>query len=144
MDEALHGLIAETEPALYSVIDAASTAHGKSMKSYLIMMAARLLEMRRVLKDTGSLYVHCDDIVVHYLKLTCDAVFRTGRFRNHIVWRRATAHNDSKRYGRNLDHILFYTNSDNWTWNGAAIATPKSTEEIKKAYPAQYPALEWL
>ena len=135
VDEALHGLIAETEPALYSVIDASSTAHGKGMKSYLIMMAARLLEMRRVLKDTGSLYLHCDDVVVHYLKLTSDAVFGRANFRNHIVWRRATAHNDSKRYGRNLDHILFYTSGPSWTWNGDAISTPKSAEETKKAYP---------
>ena len=60
VDEAWHGEIADREPTLYAIIDAAGLSHGKGMKSYLIMMAVRLLEMRRVLKPTGSLYLHCD------------------------------------------------------------------------------------
>ena len=60
VDIAWHGEIAEQNPAVYSIIDAAGVAHGKGMKSYLIMMAVRLIEMRRLLKDTGSLYLHCD------------------------------------------------------------------------------------
>ena len=60
VDVAWHGEIAEQNPAVYSIIDAAGAAHGKSMKSYLIMMAVRLLEMRRLLKPTGSIYLHCD------------------------------------------------------------------------------------
>ena len=70
-----HQGLKENHPGLYAVIDAAGTAHSKGMKSYLIMMAVRLLELRRVLKDTGSLYLHCDPTASHYLKLTCDAVF---------------------------------------------------------------------
>ncbi|MCE2484799.1 MAG: hypothetical protein J4F42_04765 [Desulfurellaceae bacterium] len=58
VDEAWHGEIADKEPALYAIIDAAGLSHGKSMKSYLIMMAVRLLEMRRLLKPTGSMYLH--------------------------------------------------------------------------------------
>lgn len=80
VDEAWHGLIAEQEPALYRIIDAAGLAHGKGMKSYLIMMAARLLEMRRVLKANGSLYVHCDPTASHYLKSLLDAIFGGGNF----------------------------------------------------------------
>ena len=68
VDLAWHGEIAEQNPAVYSVIDAAGVAHGKGMKSYLIMMAVRLLEMHRVLKPTGSLYLHCDPTASHYLR----------------------------------------------------------------------------
>ena len=78
VDLAWHGEIAESEPALYSIIDAAGLSHGKGMKSYLIMMAVRLLEMRRVLKTTGNIYLHCDDTASHYLKIVMDAVF--GKF----------------------------------------------------------------
>lgn len=75
VDEAWHGEIAEKEPPVYAIIDAAGLSHGKSMKSYLIMMAVRLLEMRRILKPTGSLYLHCDPTAGHYLKMTVDCIF---------------------------------------------------------------------
>jgi len=103
-----HGELAERNPAAYAVIDAARQTHGKSMMSYLIMMAVRLMEMRRILKATGSIYLHCDDTASHYLKLLMDAVFGARNYRNHIVWRRATSHNDPRRYGRICDHILYY------------------------------------
>ena len=67
-DEAWLGLIADAEPAVYSVCETAGVAHGKGMKSYLVMMAVRLLEMRRVLKPTGSIWLHCDPTANHYLK----------------------------------------------------------------------------
>ena len=135
VDDAWHGMIAESHPALYGIIDAARPAHGKGMKSYLIMMAVRLLEMQRILKPTGSVYLHCDDTASHYLKLLMDSVFGSAQFRNHLVWRRSTAHNDPKRFGRNVDHILYYAKSDQWAWNGSEIATPKTDEELAKAYP---------
>ena len=81
------------------------------------MMAVRLIEMKRVLNPTGSIYLHCDPTASHYLKLLMDAVFGAGNFQNHIAWRRTTAHSDSIRYGSNSDHLLFYTRSGNWTWN---------------------------
>ena len=101
VDLAWHGEIAEQNPAVYSVIGAAGEAHGKGMKSYLIMMAVRLLEMRRVLKDTGSIYLHCDPTASHYLKLLMDAVFGRSNFRNEIVWKRrygafSSVHNANK------------------------------------------------
>ena len=91
VDEAWHGEIADRQPALYTIIDAAGLAHGKGMKSYLIMMAVRLLEMRRLLKDTGSIYLHCDPTASHYLKTLMDAVFGQSNFRNEIVWKRTNA-----------------------------------------------------
>ena len=135
LDVAWMGLIADEQPAVARLLDAARWTHGKGMQSYLTMMAVRLLEMRRVLKDTGSIYLHCDDTASHYLKQLMDAVFGPAQFRNHIVWRRATAHNDPKQFGRNVDHILYYAKGQRWTWNGRDIATPKSEAEVRKAYP---------
>ena len=86
VDNAWHGEIADRQPDLYSIIDASGHSHGKGMKSYLIMMAVRLLEMRRVLKATGSLYLHCDPTASHYLKTLMDAILGAGNFRNEIVW----------------------------------------------------------
>ena len=92
VDLAWHGEIAEQSPAVYAVIDAAGIAHGSGMKSYLIMMAVRLLEMHRVLKPTGSLYLHCDPTANAYLRMLLDAVFGARNFRSEIVWRRSNAH----------------------------------------------------
>ncbi len=78
------------------------------MKSYLIMMAVRLMEMRRILKDTGSIYLHCDSTASHYLKTLMDAVFGAGRFRNEVVWQRNSSHNDATAFGRVGDRLLFY------------------------------------
>ena len=85
-DNAWHGEIADREPALYQAIHAAELTHSKGMKSYLIMMAVRLLAMKRVLKKTGSIYLHCDPTASHYLKLLMDSVFGKDHFRNEIVW----------------------------------------------------------
>ena len=87
------------------------------MRAYLIFMAVRLLEMKRVLKARGSIYLHCDDAACHWLRALMDAIFGVGQFRNQITWRRATAHNDPGRYGRISDYLLFYMVSDEWTWN---------------------------
>lgn len=76
------GLIADEEPAIYKTLEAAGLTHGKGMQSYLCIMAVRLLEMRRVLKDTGCVYLHCDPTASHYLKLVTDAVFGRTSFRN--------------------------------------------------------------
>ena len=96
VDEAWHGEIADRQPALYVIIDAADLAHGKGMKSYLIMMAIRLLEMRRLLKPTGSLYLHCDPTAGHYLKTLMDVIFGRSNFINEIIWQRTSSRNDAK------------------------------------------------
>ena len=91
------------------------------MMAYLAMMAPRLVELRRALKPTGSLYLHCDPTASHYLKLLLDAVFGADSYRSEIVWKRTTTHNDSKRWSDNTDTIFFYTvsggNSESFTWN---------------------------
>jgi DNA modification methylase len=87
------------------------------MMAYLTMMAIRLLELHRVLKSTGSLYLHCDPTASHYLKLLLDSIFGALNFRNEIIWRRTGAHNKAERWGPIHDVILFYTASDVYTWN---------------------------
>ena len=102
---------------------------------YLAYMAIRLIEMRRILKATGSLYLHCDSTMVHYLKLLMDIIFGEKNFKNNLVWRRATAHNDNKKYGNITDFILFYSKTDGFFWDGKAIAKQKSSEDLIKTYP---------
>ncbi len=87
------------------------------MLAYLVEMAVRLVEMRRTMKRTGSLYLHCDSTASHYLKLILDAIFGADQFRNEIIWQRTGAHNDAKRWGRITDSILFYTKSDTFTFH---------------------------
>jgi site-specific DNA-methyltransferase (adenine-specific) len=82
------------------------------MMAYLAMMAVRLIELHRVLKPTGSLYLHCDPTASHYLKVLLDAVFGVENFRNEIVWKRSHAHSSAKRYGPVHDTILFYSRDE--------------------------------
>jgi DNA modification methylase len=89
--------------------------------AYLVEMAVRLVELRRVLKHTGSLYLHCDPTASHYLKVTLDAIFGPRSFRNEIIWKRSSAHSDTgqgaRHYGRVSDTILLYAKSEANTWN---------------------------
>ena len=121
LDVAWMGLIADERPAVANLLHTARLTHGKGMQSYLTMMAVRLLEMHRVLKDTGSIYLHCDPTASHYLKLLMDAIFGAGSFRSEITWKRTSAHSDTRQgrrqHGRISDLLFFYTRSDEWTWN---------------------------
>ena len=132
LDTAWMGLIADEQPAMYKVIEAAGLTHGKGMQSYLCMMAVRLVEMRRVLKDTGSIYLHCDPTASHYLKMLMDSIFGSGSSKNDIIWQRTGAHNDASRYGSIADYLLFYAKTDEWTWN--AQYTPYSDAYIRERY----------
>jgi DNA modification methylase len=106
------------------------------MLAYLSMMAPRLTELRRALKPTGSIYLHCDPTASHYLKILLDSVFGPQNFRTEIVWKRSSAHSDTKQgrrqHGRIHDVILFYTKTEKWTWN--ALYTPYEEEYIKAFY----------
>ena len=94
---------------------------GTDMLAYLAMMAPRLIELRRVLKDTGSIYLHCDPTASHYLKLLIDSVFGPSLYRNEIVWRRTPFAGSSKararQYPRSHDLLMFYSKGREWTWN---------------------------
>ena len=119
---------------LYTVIESARHAHSKSMFSYLVMLAVRLIEMKRILKPTGSIYLHCDPTANSYLKLLMDAVFGARQFRTEIIWKRTTAHSDAKQgrrqHGRIHDTVLFYTKTDNWN----PIFTEYDRDYVETAY----------
>ena len=118
LDVAWMGLVADEQPAMYQVLQAAGLTHGKGMQSYLCMMAVRLVEMRRVLTDTGSIYLHCDPTASHYLKLLMDSIYGQGNFRNEITWRRTNAKGLAFRgYPKNSDFLLYYNISGNYIWN---------------------------
>ncbi len=117
LDVAWMGLIAEEHASIAKLLDTAGRVHGKGMQSYLTMMAVRLLQMWRVLKDTGSIYLHCDPYASHYLKLLMDAVFGSGQFRSDITWRRTNAKGLAfKGYPNNADVLLYYSKSDRFAW----------------------------
>ena len=118
VDLAWHGQIAEEHPGLYTIINAAGECHGKSMKAYLIMMGVRLLEMKRLLKPTGSIYLHCDPTASHYLKMVMDTIFGRSNYRNEIIWKRNTGNSAGHQFGRVHDTILYFTQTDDRVWNG--------------------------
>jgi site-specific DNA-methyltransferase (adenine-specific) len=106
------------------------------MMAYLTMMAARLVELQRVLKPSGSIYLHCDPTASHYLKVLLDASFGAANFRNEIIWKRTSAHSDAaqglSRYGRTHDTLLFYGKAARGTWE--VLFAPFSEEYITSHY----------
>ena len=127
LDVAWMGLIADEQPATAHVLKTAGLTHGKGMQSYLTMMAVRLMEMRRLLKPTGSIYLHCDPTASHYLKLLMDATFGAGKYMAEITWKRTTTHSDSRTFGNVADVILFYGNQIN-------------TNDVRVPYDPEYVA----
>jgi len=126
-----HGELADRNPAAHAVIHAARLAHGKGMMAYLIMMAVRLMEMRRILKPTGSIYLHCDPTASHYLKLLMDGIFGAIRFRNEIAWKRTSAHSDAQRFASVSDRLLFYAGEEP-IWNPQYL--PLSAAYVARDY----------
>ena len=147
LDVAWIGIIAEDEPSVANAIKTAGIVSGKSMQSYLTMMAVRLLEMRRVLKDTGSIYLHCDTTASHYLKILLDAIFGRTTFRGDITWRRINAKGLAfKGYPRNADSLLYYSKGEGFIWNRTFL--PHDPAYIAKAYrhtePEQAESIDWI
>ena len=132
IDIAEHGELAEGAPSLHTVIQAARETHGKGMQSYLIMMSTRLLEMERILKDTGSIYLHCDPTASHYLKLVMDSIFGKGNFRNEIAWHYSGWNARlSKAFSSHHDVILFYGKSNKQKFNSYAVDWESEEEYIR-------------
>lgn len=102
------------------------------MMAYLAMMAPRLVELHRVLKPTGSLYLHCDPTASHFLKILLDGVFGAEKFRNEIIWKRTSGHSDAIGFGSVHDVVLFYTRTDQPTWND--IYQPYDEKYVEQYY----------
>ena len=132
LDVAWMGLIADTEPALYRVVETAGLAHGKGMQSYLCMMAVRLLEMKRLLRPAGSIYLHCDPTASHYLKTLMDVVFGRQNFRNEIIWAYTGASNTKRWFPRKHDVVLFYVNDQSAPFDRDAVRVPYSESFMKR------------
>jgi site-specific DNA-methyltransferase (adenine-specific) len=117
-EKTFHEIVTTAPKKLADLVQALRSFLGTNdMMAYLTMMAARLDELRRVLKPTGSIYLHCDPTASHYLKLVMDAVFGPQYFQSEIIWKRTSAHSSSKRYGPVHDVILFFSHSDSPLWN---------------------------
>lgn len=102
--------------------------------AYLTMMAIRLLELKRVLRNTGSIYLHCNPAASHYLKILMDTIFDKRNFRNEIAWCYFRPSSPKQKcYNRVHDTLLFYTNSHNFTFNADAVRVPYSKESIARA-----------
>ena len=131
-------LLTEAPDHVAKMIDSLHDYIGTNqMMAYLVMMAARLVELHRVLKPTGCLYLHCDPTASHYLKIILDTIFSPAQFRNEIIWKRSSAHSDTAQgkvlhMGRLHDVILFYTKTDKATRN--ELYQPYNQEYVDTFY----------
>jgi site-specific DNA-methyltransferase (adenine-specific) len=122
------GKVSDVMQAFYTFLG------GNDMMAYLTMMSSRLVELRRVLKSTGSLYLHCDPTASHYLKLLLDAIFGAVNFRSEIIWKRTSAHSNVYRaFGDITDTIFFVSKTDKFLWN--QIYHPLGPNELEERFP---------
>ncbi len=128
--------IQHDHPEVWDVITMAKGAYGYDMAAFLCWLGVRLMEMHRILRPDGSLYIHCDPTASHYIKALLDAIFGGRNFRSEITWKRTSAHSDGRQgrrqHGRIHDILFFYTKSDQWAWN--QIYTDYDPEYIEKSY----------
>lgn len=122
---AWHGLVKAEHSGLYDMLLAVRQIHGDSMMSYLIYMAPRIMEMKRLLKDTGSIYLHCDPTASHYLKLMMDAIFGRQNYRNEIIWGYfGPASPKIRQFNRKHDVIFWYSAGNTWVFNRDDVRLP--------------------
>ncbi len=112
----------DKHPSLSSFIQVIDAAHGKAMMAYIGFMSLRILELHRVLKPTGSVYLHCDSTASHYLKTVMDTIFGANNFHNEIIWQRNSSRGKGSQYaarkfGANTDTIFFYTKTKDYYLN---------------------------
>ena len=132
--------IKDDYPEVWSVIEFARSAYGDDMGAFLCFMGVRLMEMRRVLKPDGTLYLHCDPTASHYLKAMLDAIFGWRNFRNEIVWQRTITRKGNLTRGLAADHdiILRYSKSGDFTWHSEAVTTPYDMENLDEKTASKY------
>ena len=131
--------IKEDNDKLYLLLESVKNLEGEKIKSkgtsnfcYLAYMAIRLIEMYRILKDTGSIYLHCDPTMSHYLKLLMDIIFGEKNFRNEIVWHYFKPNSTKKNYPKNYDNIFFYTKGKDYIFNYDACLFDYDEKAIKR------------
>ncbi len=119
--------IRDEHPEVWNAVMAAKTVYGDDLAAYLCFMGVRVIEMHRVLRHDGSLYLHCDPTASHYLKMLLDAVFGKSNFRNEIVWCYNVGGKSKRWWARKHDIILFYTRGSDYHFNGRAAGIPRDT-----------------
>jgi adenine specific DNA methylase Mod len=123
-------LIAELDKDLFTFLETLDKLRtSDSSVAYLATMSIRIWYMHKLLKETGSFYLHCDSTMSHYLKIVCDLIFGEENFQNEIIWKRADAHNDKslKSFGKITDMIFFYVKSSKFKWNRQTVEIESST-----------------
>ena len=117
---------------MLAVIQAVEACATENEAAYICSTAVRFIECHRVLKPTGSIYVHCDDHANSYLRILLDAIFGAENFRNELNWNRSGGKSDAKKWGRVSDHLLYYTKSRRFTWNRQY--QPHNPDYVKRTY----------
>ena len=140
IDTVWWGEIANKNPPLYDILNSIKSIGGIDSQAYCIYMSIRLIEMYRILKNTGSLYLHCDPLMSHYIKLILDSIFKQKNFVNEIVWKRNTSAQKGSQYaarsfGSNHDIILVYSKDKKQFKFDIPKKMPTTDEEIKKKFP---------
>ncbi|MCL2305306.1 MAG: HNH endonuclease [Planctomycetaceae bacterium] len=138
VDEYYLDTLADQFPALATYIASVGAIHSKPMMAYLTYMAQRIVEMHRVLKETGSLYLHCDPTAGHYLKLLLDCIFGKQGFRNEIVWCYRGGGSPKNDFGRRHDTIFRYSKSNEPIFNADAVRVPYQAEGIHRKDDAMW------
>ena len=124
--------ITDDYPKLMEAIKSARYAHSDGMGAFMCFMAVRLLEMRRILKPTGSIYLHCDPTASHYLKAVMDAIFGYRNFVNEIIWRYSWGNHTDKRWNKKHDVLLFYVIGKAWTFNAKHVMEKREDEVLRR------------
>ena len=135
VDAEWHGKIADKHPAMYQIISAAGLAHSKGMQAYLIMMAIRLIEMRRVLRPAGSIYLHCDPTASHYLKSLMDCVFGRNNFLSDVTWKRYAAHSLARAAVDCISDQILYYSKDASRVTAHTVTAALDPEGMRKRFP---------
>ena len=132
VDEAYLDTLAVMYPSLTKFITSTGGIHSKAMMAYLTYMAQRIIEVHRVLKDTGSLYLHCDSTASHYLKILLDEIFGKNSFVSEIIWSYAWGVRTTKRWNRKHDVILMYSKSRNFKFNYRDVLEKRKDEVLRR------------
>ena len=130
--------LAKNYPALTAFIASIGAIHSDAMKAYLTYMAQRIIEMYRVLKCTGILYLHCDPTASHYMKVVLDEIFGKSNFRNEIIWCYRGGGSPKKDFGRRHDVIFRYSKSGNYTFIADGIRIPYQAEGLGRTDDAMW------
>ena len=128
------GLIADEHPVLHDFLEGITRVGDKSNKYYLVYMAVRLLELKRILKPTGSVYLHCDPTMSHYLKLLMDCTLGANHFQNEIIWHYDYGARGKGRYGKKHDVIFWYSKTEDYIFNRDSILVPFASKMTEWRY----------